>query len=103
VEFLNIWKIYKEHWTDHNPSVTVSLHEDEWHTVGDWVYENFEIIGGLSFLPYDAGTYVQTPYETSKILPKEVTVDFSKLTEYETEDGTTNAKDLACVAGVCEI
>jgi ribonucleoside-diphosphate reductase alpha chain len=101
--FLEIWKTYKTFWTDHNPSVTVSLHEDEWNAVGDWVYSNFEIIGGLSFLPYDGGSYVQTPYETSKTLPKEIVVDFTKLSEYESEDGTSNMKELACSAGVCEI
>lgn len=103
IEFLEIWKSYKVHYTDHNPSVTVSIHEDEWRGVGDWVFENFEIVGGLSFLPYDSGTYKMTPYETSTDLPKPINPDFSKLVNYEKEDNTTADQQLSCTAGVCEI
>jgi ribonucleoside-diphosphate reductase alpha chain len=103
LQFLEIWKAYKVFWTDHNPSVTVSIHEDEWRGVGDWVYNNFDIVGGLSFLPHSGGTYQQTPYETSDDLPPEANPDFSRLTEYEMSDNTTSDKQLACSAGVCEI
>jgi len=103
IEFLEIWKSYKVHWTDHNPSVTVSVHDSEWRAVGDWVFENFDIVGGLSFLPFDGGTYQQTPYETSTDLPVAVKVDYTKLPEYEKQDSTTGDQQLACSAGVCEI
>ena len=103
VEFLEIWLTYKKHWTDHNPSVTISVHDHEWPEVGEWVYKNFDNVGGLSFLPFDTGTYKQTPYETSTKLPKEANVDYSRLPEYEKSDNTTSDKQLACSAGHCEI
>lgn len=103
IEFLNIWLTYKKHWTDHNPSVTISIKEHEWDEVGEWVFNNFDEVGGLSFLPYDGGTYQQAPYETSENLPKDVPVDFSKLVAYEQEDNTTDELGVACSAGVCEI
>ena len=103
IQFLEVWKSYKVHYTDHNPSVTISIHEDEWREVGHWVFENFDIVGGLSFLPYDGGSYQMTPYETSDVLPEDVDPDFSKLEEFEKEDNTTGEQQLACSAGVCEI
>jgi len=103
LQFLEVWKAYKVHYTDHNPSVTISIHEDEWREVGHWVFENFDIVGGLSFLPYDGGSYQMTPYETSDVLPEDVDPDFSKLEEFEKEDNTTGEQQLSCVAGVCEI
>jgi len=103
LQFLEVWKSYKVHYTDHNPSVTISIHEDEWREVGHWVFENFDIVGGLSFLPYDGGSYQMTPYETSDVLPEDVDPDFSKLEEFEKEDNTTGEQQLACSAGVCEI
>jgi len=103
LQFLEVWKAYKVHYTDHNPSVTISIHEDEWREVGNWVFENFDIVGGLSFLPYDGGSYQMTPYETSDVLPEDVDPDFSKLEEFEKEDNTTGEQQLACSAGVCEI
>jgi len=103
LQFLEVWKAYKVHYTDHNPSVTISIHEDEWREVGNWVFENFDIVGGLSFLPYDGGSYQMTPYETSDVLPEDVDPDFSKLEEFEKEDNTTGEQQLSCVAGVCEI
>jgi ribonucleoside-triphosphate reductase len=51
IDHLEIWKTYREHWTEHNPSVTINVHEDEWLDVGAWVFDNFDNIGGISFLP----------------------------------------------------
>jgi ribonucleoside-triphosphate reductase len=108
---LRIWKIYQEAWCDHKPSVTVSVREREWMSVGGWVYDNFEMISGISFLPYDGGSYKQAPYEKvdqntlaelEAKMPKDV--DWTRLPEWETEDCTTNAKEFACsAAGGCEI
>ena len=105
-----LWKIYAEHWCEHKPSITVSVKEDEWMEVGAWVYKNFDIVSGISFLPYDDHVYQQAPYQDcteeeyltlSENTPK--LIDFQKLSEYEKEDHTNGNKELACSAGVCEI
>ncbi|MBI2097449.1 MAG: hypothetical protein HYT46_00730 [Candidatus Vogelbacteria bacterium] len=106
---LEYWKIVKENYTEHNPSTTISVSEDEWLRVANWVYENWDIIGGLSFLPRTEHVYRLAPYEAIseeqynemvRIFPE---IDFAKLVLYEQEDSTTGAKELACVSGVCEI
>jgi ribonucleoside-diphosphate reductase alpha chain len=110
VEHLEIWKIYKIHWTEHNPSVTINVKEDEWIEVANWVYKNWEFVGGISFLPYDTGSYQQAPYsdcteeEYDKVfadIPK--AIDWSWLSDYEKEDTTTGSQSLACTANNCEI
>ncbi len=110
INHLEIWKAYRTYWTEHNPSVTVNLHEDEWVRVGAWVYDNFDSIGGVSFLPASEHTYKQAPYqEITKEEYNEMVVKMPKhiewqgLTMYETEDGTTGSQELSCVAGECEI
>lgn len=106
---LGYWKMLKEHFTEHNPSVTVSVGEDEWLKVGNWVYENWDIVGGLSFLPKDDHIYKLAPYEEiskekyEALAEQFPTLDFSKIVLYEYGDTTESAKELACVAGVCEI
>jgi len=109
-EHLKIWKDYQDKWCEHKPSVTISVKEDEWLDVGAWVYKNFNDISGISFLPYSDHSYKQAPYqeitynEYRKWLKKTTdVVDWSKITEYETEDNTENTKELACSAGTCEI
>ena len=109
-EHLGIWKDYQDQWCEHKPSVTISVKENEWLEVGAWVYKNFDDISGISFLPYSDHSYKQAPYqeitynEYRKWLKKTTdTVDWSKITEYETEDNTENTKELACSAGTCEI
>ena len=110
VEHLEVWKIYKQHWTEHNPSVTINVKEHEWIEVANWVYENWDYIGGISFLPYDTGTYKQAPYQDisetdfrqwESEMPK--AIDWSWLSDYETEDTTTGSQSLACTAGNCEV
>ena len=86
IQFLEVWLIYKKYWTDHNPSVTISVKEDEWAEVGEWVYKNFDEVGGLSFLPFDGGTYTQAPYETSDELPESPQVNYGLLKNYEFDD-----------------
>lgn len=107
---LKLWKTYRDNWTEHNPSCTISVREDEWMQVGAWVYENFEQIGGLSFLPRTDSIYRQMPYEEcskqeyDELLSKmPKTVDWSLLQNYENTDRTEGVKELACSAGVCEI
>lgn len=110
VEHLEIWKAYKVHWTEHNPSVTISVRESEWIDVANWVYNNWDYIGGISFLPYSEHTYRQAPYQdcdetTYKQfmagMPKDI--DWSLLSAYEHEDTTTGTQTLSCTAGNCEV
>lgn len=110
VEFLDVWKNFQENWCEHKPSVTISVAEDEWLPVAAWCYDNFDILSGVSFLPFDPTEYPQAPYQTlteeqynewMKRMPKEI--DWSRLTEYEQEDTTTGTQELACTGGVCEI
>ncbi len=110
IDHLEMWKIYRTHWTEHNPSVTINVHEDEWLRVGAWVFDNFDSIGGVSFLPASEHTYKQAPYqEISKdeyeewVKKSPSNIQWEMLSIYEKEDGTTGTQELSCVAGVCEI
>lgn len=107
---LKLWAVYSEEWCEHNPSTTVNVKAHEWDDVREWVYDNFDIVGGLSFLPYDDHVYQQAPYEAISAeeydqLIDEVpaTIDWSLLSVYEAEDQTTGVRELACVAGSCEV
>ena len=110
IEQLELWKTYQENWCEHKPSVTISVKEHEWLEVGAWVYENFNYMSGVSFLPFSEHTYKQAPYqdctkeEYEMLLDKmpEV-VEWDKLAEYEQTDMTIGAQELACAAGFCEI
>jgi len=111
VEQLELWKLYAEHWCEHKPSITVSVKEHEWMEVGAWVYENFDVSSGVSFLPFSDHTYQQAPYQD--IEPDDyhdwqksyehVVLDWNKLTDFEKEDNTSGSRELACTAGVCEV
>jgi ribonucleoside-diphosphate reductase alpha chain len=110
IDHLEMWKIYRTYWTEHNPSVTINVHEDEWLRVGAWVFDNFDSIGGVSFLPASEHTYKQAPYqEVTKeqyeewVLKSPSDIQWDILSLYEKEDGTTGSQELSCVAGVCEI
>jgi len=109
VDQLEFWKKYKHHYTEHNPSVTISVDEDEWLDVAAWVYKNFDYIVGVSFLPKVNHVYKQAPYEEINAEEYEYlnsqmpNVDWTKLVEYENYDMTENTKELACTAGSCEI
>ena len=106
---LEHWKVVKEHFTEHNPSVTVSVGEDEWLSVAHWVYQNWELVGGLSFLPRSNHVYQLAPYEAiTKEKYEEMKrrlgdLDFSKIVTYEKEDETEVRRELACVGGLCEV
>lgn len=109
LEQLEYWRLVKEHFTEHNPSVTISVGDDEWIEVANWIYSKWELIGGLSFLPRSNHTYRLAPYEEiSRDQYEEMTarmpdIDFSQILMYEKEDETEVAKELACVSGACEI
>ena len=109
-EQLDLWLTYQTHWCEHKPSVTISVRDSEWMEVGAWVYKNFDDVSGISFLPYSDHIYPQAPYEEVdkakcmemvKRMPSRI--DWSKLSDYEKEDGTSGGRELACSAGVCEV
>ena len=110
LEQLELWKVYAQNWCEHKPSVTISVKEDEWVDTAAWVYENFDEISGISFLPFSDHTYKQAPYqdcteqEYEKMMGKmPKNVDWSKLSEYEQKDFTVASQELACSAGVCDV
>ena len=110
IEQLELWKTYQENWCEHKPSVTISVKEHEWLEVGAWVYENFNYMSGVSFLPFSEHTYKQAPYQDCTKEEYEILLDkmpevveWNKLAEYEQTDMTIGAQELACAAGFCEI
>ena len=107
---LSLWHTYAKHWCEHKPSVTVSIKEDEWVNTAAWVYDNFDDISGISFLPFSDHTYRQAPYqdctekeynELSKQIPKEA--NWEELAKYESKDFTVASQEMACVGNSCEI
>ena len=111
IEQLELWKTYALHWCEHKPSVTISVKEEEWMEVGAWVYENFDVASGVSFLPHSDHTYQQAPYqdiEREDYLDWQETygnveLDWNQLSLFEKEDNTSGSRELACTAGGCEV
>jgi ribonucleoside-diphosphate reductase alpha chain len=110
IDQLEMWLDYKTHWTEHSPSVTVSVREEEWQEVGEWVFEHFDLITGVSFLPHTEHSYKQAPFQSiseeeyNKAMEGFPTaIDWSLLPVYEVEDTTTGSQTLACTAGVCDV
>ena len=110
IEQLEYWLMFQRHWCEHKPSVTVSVKEDEWMRVGAWVYDNFDEVSGISFLPFSDHTYAQAPYQDIDeakyyALLNEMPeyIDWSKLGDYEKEDTTSGGRELACTADSCEM
>lgn len=110
VEHLEIWKTFQEEWCEHKPSVTISVREHEWMDVQAWVWKNWDIISGVSFLPHSEHTYKQAPYqECTKeeyeaavaAMPKQI--EWDKLSDFEFEDNTSGSQTLACTGSVCEV
>ena len=110
IDHLKIWQVYSEHWCEHKPSITVSVQEHEWMEVGAYVYKNFNLMSGISFLPMTEHTYKQAPYQDcdkttyDELLSKMPTdVDWKLLAEFEAEDNTHGSQTLNCTGDVCEI
>jgi len=110
IEQLELWLTYQRHWCEHKPSVTITVKEHEWMDVGSWVYEHFDEVSGISFMPFSDYVYQQAVYqdctveeygEMLKQMPK--SIDWVKLQEFEKEDHTSGGRELACSAGVCEV
>lgn len=111
IEALELWLLYQREWCEHKPSVTITVRDEEWMHVGAWVYEHFDEVSGISFLPHSDHTYQQAPYQDltpaefaawiiANPMPK---VDWSELADFEKTDNTVAMQTLACVAGACEI
>ena len=111
IEHLNTWLVYQRAWCEHKPSITVSVRDEEWMEVGAWVWEHFDEVSGISFLPYSDHTYKQAPYqdatkeeyeEALSKMPEKIY--WEMLTMYETEDGTSGSQTLACSSDAgCEV
>jgi ribonucleoside-diphosphate reductase alpha chain len=107
IEQLEHWLVYQENWCEHKPSITAYIREHEWMKVGAWVYDHFDAISGISFLPYDGGTYKQAPYtdctkeEYEEAISKTPKADWSFLVEED--DNTSSSQQLACTGNACEI
>ena len=108
IDHMNTWLMYQRHWCEHKPSVTISVKEHEWMDVGAWVWNHFDELSGVSFLPYDGGTYRQAPYEEcskeyyeAALAKMPEDIDWDSLTEQD--DNVKGAQELACSAGACEI
>jgi ribonucleoside-diphosphate reductase alpha chain len=107
---LRLWKQYQDYWCEHKPSVTVYYTDDEFFEVCQWLWSNFDMVSGISLLPYSDHIYQQAPYEDITVekyeelleaLPKEI--NWEDLAHFEQEDNTTGSQELACVGGACEI
>ncbi len=111
IDQLELWKAYQINWCEHKPSITVYVRENEWMEVGAWVWKNFDMMSGVSFLPYDTGIYQQAPYTESNLeevaLLESTTptsIDWTKLEEFERDDeAVTGIREYACVGGACEL
>ncbi len=109
IEQLEHWLVYQRYWCEHKPSITVNVKEDEWMAVGAWVYEYFDEMSGVSFLPHSNHTYKQAPYQEitkeeyddmNKNFP---TINWDRLSEFESEDRTEGSQEMACTGGACEL
>lgn len=108
LQHLKLWLLFQRHYCEHKPSVTISVKENEWMDVGAWTYKHFDEVTGVSFLPYDGGTYKQAPYEECteeqynqlKMLVPD-SVDWENFKEYD--DNVEGAQMLSCTAGGCSI
>ena len=91
----------------HNVSATISIKEDEWEEVGEWMWENRKFYNGLSVLPYDGGTYTQAPFEDcdeetyNEMMKSLVSVNLDDVVE--TEDNTDLSGEIACAGGACDL
>ena len=109
IEMLEIWKAYQRHWCEHKPSCTIHYDDSEFLKIGQWIWDNWDIVSGISFLPYSDHIYQQAPYEEipiskyEKLRKSMPNIDWLALSQYETEDRTRSGKEMACSGNSCEI
>jgi ribonucleoside-diphosphate reductase alpha chain len=109
MEQLKLWETYQDNWCEHKPSITVYYKDDEFLEIGAWVYDNFDKVSGISFLPYSDHVYAQAPYEAiteeeyDKLVDEFPELPWEDLVSFELEDSTTGSQELACVGTSCEL
>jgi len=109
IDQLKLYKLMQQKWSEHNCSLTVYCRTHEWEAVGQWLYNNWGIVKGVSFLNYSDHKYELAPYEeiseqTYKIIEEKMPkIDYTQLSKYEMEDNTEGAKSYACVGDRCEL
>lgn len=111
IQHLELWKTYQDEWCEHKPSVTISVKEHEWMAVGSWIWDHFNSVSGVSFLPHSEHSYRQAPYQEiteSEYLQwlkehPEPTINWSGLSKYEQEDNTSGSQTYACSGSSCEL
>jgi ribonucleoside-diphosphate reductase alpha chain len=109
IAFMDLIALYNEHWCEHKVSATVHYKDDEWLGIGQWLWDGFDKLSGLSFLPYDGHTYQQAPYEAvteeqyTQIKEEEVSINWEEFRGYENTDNTEGTQTLACTGSSCEI
>ena len=107
IDQLKLYSVYQKYWTEHNPSITVYYKDNEFLTIGDWIYNNFSDVSGVSLLPHSDHVYKQAPYqeitkeEYDTFVASFPSIDWGNLKEEE--DTTTGTQELSCTAGACEI
>ena len=110
IEQLELWKTYQKHWCEHKPSVTINYTDKDFLSIGQWVWDNWDLISGISFLPHSDHVYEQAPFEAIDMetflemdekMPSYI--EWADLSHYELEDTTTNSHTLACSGGSCEV
>jgi len=110
IEQLEHWSAVNKTWADHSVSCTITVDEHEWPAVGGWVWNHFDELSGVSFLPKSGTVYRQMPYEACteeelKALESKIpqTIDWNKLSSYEKQDTTKVGHELACVGDKCTL
>lgn len=108
LEHAEIWKLYQEHYCEHKASITINVKDSEWFKIGAWVYDNFGIMSGCAFLPYEDHIYQQAPYQECTTTEYDQLVsltppaiDFTLFNEHA--DYTEGPKELACFGASCEV
>lgn len=111
IEQLRIWEIYQKHWAEHKPSITVYYTEDNFLDIASWMWNKFDIMSGISLMPYSDHIYKQAPYQpitkeeydaAMALMPGDI--DWAAAAKYENgTDSTTSSQELACVGGSCEL
>ena len=109
IEQLEYWLTLKKRWAEHSVSCTIYVGEDEWFSVGNWVYKHFDQITGLSFLPRDNHIYALAPYEEcseeeyNRRMETFIPIDYYKLPSYEKVDTTSTVREFACTGDKCDL
>lgn len=107
---LELWEVYQDSWCEHKPSVTVYYSDDEFLSIGQWIWDKLDKCSGVSLLPRTDHVYQQAPYEAidrdayeafCKDMPE--TLDWGLLDGMENGDNTIGAQTLACTGSSCEL